>query len=66
MADPSTRRDSAYHSDYHTINDYLNFGDFKPALRNIIRQGQTPLTVGLFGAWGAGKTSRTGAQRPQR
>ena len=50
MADPSARRDSAYHSDYHTVNDYLNFGDFKPAPRTIIRQGQTPLTVGLFGA----------------
>ncbi|MCB0046840.1 MAG: SUMF1/EgtB/PvdO family nonheme iron enzyme [Caldilineaceae bacterium] len=48
---------NAYHSDLHSLDDYLNFDDFRPALEGIIRHGQTPLTVGVFGAWGVGKTS---------
>ncbi len=48
---------SAYLSDYWTTDDYLSFSDFRPALYNIITTAQTPLTVGVFGPWGSGKTS---------
>jgi ABC-type phosphate/phosphonate transport system ATPase subunit len=47
----------AYLSDRWTTNDYLSFSDFRPALLNIITTAQTPLTVGVFGPWGSGKTS---------
>lgn len=38
-------------------DDALNFGDYAPALKSIIMAGDTPLTVGVFGAWGSGKSS---------
>ncbi|MCB0027287.1 MAG: hypothetical protein KDE28_05235, partial [Anaerolineales bacterium] len=47
----------AYHTDESTIKDHLHFSDFRPALNGILRQAETPLTVGVFGAWGSGKTS---------
>ncbi len=37
--------------------DSLNFGDFAPTLQTILSTSQTPLTLGVFGAWGSGKTS---------
>ncbi len=40
-----------------SADDNLNFGDFRPALKNILTTAETPLTVGIFGAWGSGKTS---------
>ena len=48
---------AAYLTDYWTIDDHLRFSDFRPALFNILTQAQTPLTVGVFGPWGSGKTS---------
>jgi ABC-type Na+ transport system ATPase subunit NatA len=38
-------------------DDALSFSDFRPALQEILSEAQTPLTVGIFGAWGSGKTS---------
>lgn len=48
---------SVYISDNWTIQDELYFSDFKPALMDILQYGETPLTVGIFGEWGSGKTS---------
>ncbi len=48
---------SGYLTDYWTTQDYLRFEDFRPALEKIITQAQTPITVGVFGPWGSGKTS---------
>jgi len=48
---------SPYLSDYWTTDDALHFSDFCPALLDILMEAQTPLTVGVFGAWGSGKTS---------
>ncbi|MEM7129832.1 MAG: SUMF1/EgtB/PvdO family nonheme iron enzyme [Chloroflexota bacterium] len=47
----------SYKTDSHTTTDFLNFSDFRPALRSIIERADTPLTVGVFGPWGSGKTS---------
>lgn len=57
MTKQPVRNRSAYVADYQTTQDFLNFDDFGPALEEILRDAQTPLTVGLFGAWGSGKTS---------
>jgi len=46
-----------YLPDYWTLQDNLRFSDFRPALRRILLEAQTPLTVGVFGPWGSGKTS---------
>ena len=51
---------SSYLTDNATSDpraDALNFGDFRPALKEILTTAETPLTVGIFGAWGSGKTS---------
>ena len=51
---------SSYLTDNATSDpaaDALNFGDFRPALKEILTSAETPLTVGIFGAWGSGKTS---------
>jgi formylglycine-generating enzyme required for sulfatase activity len=50
-------RKSIYLSDHWTTDDALNFGVFQPALMDIIEHADTPLTVGVFGTWGSGKTS---------
>ena len=48
---------SIYLSDHWTTEDALNFGVFQPALMDILEHADTPLTVGVFGTWGSGKTS---------
>ncbi len=48
---------TAYLTDYWTLRDDLRFSDFRPALLNILMKAQTPLTIGVFGPWGSGKTS---------
>ncbi len=48
---------STYLTDYWTTDDALKFSDFRPALEQILQTAETPLTVGVFGPWGSGKTS---------
>ncbi len=48
---------SGYVSDYWTTEDFLKFHRFRPALLEILLTAETPLTVGVFGPWGTGKTS---------
>jgi formylglycine-generating enzyme required for sulfatase activity len=48
---------SIYLSDHWTTDDALKFGVFQPALMDILEHADTPLTVGVFGTWGSGKTS---------
>ena len=46
-----------YLTDNATTKDSLNFEHFRAALRDIAATAQTPLTIGVFGTWGSGKTS---------
>lgn len=48
---------TAYLTDRSTLRDDLSFSDFSPALGDILTGAQTPLTLGVFGPWGSGKTS---------
>ena len=54
--DDETRK-NAYLSDQWTLKDKLRFSDYKPALMDILLNAGTPLTVGVYGTWGSGKTS---------
>ncbi len=38
-------------------HDHLDFGQYCQVLTNVVAQAETPLTVGIFGPWGSGKTS---------
>ena len=51
--------DLAILSDEATDEDQLGFGPYAQTLADIIadRQTDTPLTIGVFGGWGTGKTS---------
>ena len=48
---------TGYLTDYWTLEDALSFSDFRQALLTILTEADTPLTVGVFGPWGSGKTS---------
>ena len=48
---------SGYLSDNWASLDGLNYGVYQSALLDILQNGQTPLTVGVFGTWGSGKTT---------
>jgi formylglycine-generating enzyme required for sulfatase activity/energy-coupling factor transporter ATP-binding protein EcfA2 len=37
--------------------DRFDFSDYADALSNIVLRGDTPVTIGIFGPWGSGKTS---------
>ncbi|MCP4165243.1 MAG: hypothetical protein GY759_05030, partial [Chloroflexi bacterium] len=54
MTEPWTN--TGYLSDHWTDDDHF-FSDYRPALLDIVTSAQTPLTVGIFGPWGSGKTS---------
>ena len=49
--------DSLFHTDFWSQEDYLKFSDFRPVLEEIVTNSSTPLTVGVFGPWGTGKTT---------
>ncbi|HNZ02356.1 MAG TPA: SUMF1/EgtB/PvdO family nonheme iron enzyme [Anaerolineaceae bacterium] len=48
---------SQFLSDYRSRQDQLDYDLFRPALLDIILNAPTPLTLGIFGSWGTGKTS---------
>ena len=43
--------------DLPTDKDSLDFAPYVDALVNACKTGNTPMTIGMFGAWGSGKTS---------
>jgi formylglycine-generating enzyme required for sulfatase activity len=43
--------------DQWTNKDALDFTPYVETLADIIQTGNTPLTIGVFGTWGSGKTS---------
>ncbi len=53
----SSRKRYMYLSDRWSIEDGLRFGVYLPALESVLLEAETPLTVGVFGPWGSGKTS---------
>jgi len=48
---------NTYLTDHATDTDLLRYEDFQSALHEILTQAETPLTIGVFGPWGSGKTS---------
>lgn len=44
-------------NDQPTETDALDFTPYVETLADIIQTGNTPLTIGVFGTWGSGKTS---------
>lgn len=48
---------AAYFNDRWTTSDALDFEDYRVALEQIILNADTPITIGVFGPWGSGKTS---------
>jgi formylglycine-generating enzyme required for sulfatase activity len=44
-------------SDQSTDKDALDFDPYVATLADIAQEGRTPLTIGVFGTWGSGKTS---------
>jgi pantothenate kinase-related protein Tda10 len=56
---PDAARKGAIATDKATVSDQLAFEPYVKTLADIIADGdtQTPLTMGIFGALGSGKTS---------
>ncbi|MCI0558419.1 MAG: SUMF1/EgtB/PvdO family nonheme iron enzyme [Nitrososphaera sp.] len=48
---------SSIRTDKATTRDELSFDTYRDTILEVIRNAETPLTIGVFGAWGAGKTS---------
>lgn len=47
----------AYLTDNSTEEDFLDFSDYVEILKDVILNAETPITLGIFGPWGAGKSS---------
>jgi formylglycine-generating enzyme required for sulfatase activity/GTPase SAR1 family protein len=48
---------SSYLTDHATQDDLLDYEHFQQVLYNVVTKAETPLTIGVFGPWGSGKTS---------
>ena len=53
----TTTPDMLVLSDEPTDVDSFGLGEFRDILRDTLLYGPTPITVGVFGDWGSGKTS---------
>ena len=51
---------AAFFPDKPAARDYLDYHSYAATLADLIDKTQTPLTVGVFGAWGSGKTTLMG------
>lgn len=51
---------AAFFPDKPALRDYLDYNSYAATLADLIDKTQTPLTVGVFGAWGSGKTTLMG------
>ena len=51
---------AAFFPDKPAARDYLDYNSYAATLADLIDKTQTPLTVGVFGAWGSGKTTLMG------
>lgn len=56
-SDSSGALRSHYLPDQWTLTDGLHFDDFLAALVDVVLYADTPMTLGVHGAWGSGKTS---------
>ncbi len=54
---PNTDSKTYIVNDQPTERDALDFTPYVETLADIIQTGNTPLTIGVFGGWGSGKTS---------
>lgn len=54
---PNTDSKTYIVNDQPTEKDALDFTPYVETLADIIQTGNTPLTIGVFGGWGSGKTS---------
>ncbi|HMR99973.1 MAG TPA: SUMF1/EgtB/PvdO family nonheme iron enzyme [Anaerolineales bacterium] len=54
---PNTDSKTYLVNDQPTERDALDFTPYVETLADIIQTGNTPLTIGVFGGWGSGKTS---------
>jgi len=54
---PNTDSKTYIVNDQPTETDALDFMPYVETLADIIQTGNTPLTIGVFGTWGSGKTS---------
>ena len=44
-------------SDQYTLDDQLGYADYCHVLKMAVQQAGTPITIGVLGDWGSGKTS---------